>query len=175
MFVADKVFEDRIPSVVYIGVLLTPAYNGSWRHNPFAFRRNHGQAWSIVTVRQFVKGEEYPFREEVLNAQNGIVDLKGYRKLCSTFGCYSGHHATVVQPKEWGYDKHCTLFCFNNNPDGNPHRTSHKTPFQQGETRYEITFSAVPNENLTIMFAAERDVDLQIDAMGVTHYEVAPY
>ena len=109
----DNLFLGKVPQRMIVGILDSTAFNGDKEKCPFAFQ-NKG----VTVVRQFIEGGEYPYVTLELNGANNRKDLMGYRRFLEAAGAVGKHREFMVKPDEWGQDKNCTLFMWNNVPSG---------------------------------------------------------
>ena len=124
----------------------------------------------MIRIRQVIDSKEYTYPTLELNGANGRKDLLGYHLEVS--GLLLNHHPSMIQPSEWGQDKNCTLFAFNNVPNGDTDAPGHRNPRQAGNVRLQTDFRANPNENLTVMVWGEFENVFQIDDKGGILYNM---
>ena len=72
-FEANNLFQGRIPDCLIVGLVCNEAFNGNMALNPFSF-----QKFGVSSIKQIVKGEEYPYDTLELIHDNGDKDLAGY-------------------------------------------------------------------------------------------------
>ena len=106
-----------------------------------------------------------------LNGANNQKDLMGYRRFLEAAGAVGKHREFMVKPGEWGQDKNCTLFMWNNVPSGDANGPL-LNPKQTGGVRLEITFRAALNANVTILVWEEFESVIYIDYLGAVQYDV---
>ena len=53
---ASNLFQGRIPDRLIVGMVRTEAFNGNVAFDPFCF-----QKCGLTTIKQIVRGEEYPY------------------------------------------------------------------------------------------------------------------
>ena len=77
----------------------------------------------------------------------------------------------LVQREDWGQDKNCTLFMFDNVANG---RADARTlnPKQSGDLQLILEFGAAPNTNITVFVYAEFENMLEIDSNGAVLYNI---
>ena len=161
----DNLFLGKVPKMI-MGILDSTAFNGDKEKYPFAFQ-NKG----VTAVRQFIEGEEYLYVTLELNGANNRKDLMGYRHFLEDAGAVGKHRAFMVKPDEWGQDKNCTLFMWNNVPSGDADSPL-LNPKQTGAVRLEITFRAALNANVTILVWGEFESIIYIDPLGAVQYNI---
>ena len=65
-FDIPNLFPNRITDRMIVGLLDSRAFNGDVTRDPFCF-----QKFGLRTIRQMVRGEEYPFESLELNHGDG--------------------------------------------------------------------------------------------------------
>ena len=68
-----NLFRNRIPDRMIVGLLDSRAFNGDVTRDPFCF-----QKFGLPSIRQMVRGDEYPYETLELNHNNGARDALGY-------------------------------------------------------------------------------------------------
>ena len=150
-----------------MGLLDSRGLNGNLEYYPFAF-----QKFGVIRIRQVIESEEYPYPTLELNGANGCTDLLGYHCFLEVSVSLLNHRPSMIQPSEWGQDKNCTLFAFNNVTNGDVDAPGNRNPRQAGNVRLEIDFCAIPNKNLTVVIWGEFENVFQIDNKGGILYNV---
>ena len=166
-FMEDNLFVGRVPDRMIVGLLDSRGFNGDLEYYPFAF-----QKFGVIRIRQVIDSEEYPYPTLELNGANGRKDLLGYHCFLEVSDSLLNHRPSMIQPSEWGQDKNCTLFAFNNVPNGDADAPGHRNPRQAGNVRLEIDFRAIRNKNLTVVVWGEFENVFQIDDKGGILYNV---
>ena len=161
----DNLFLGRVPQRMIVGILDSTAFNGAKEKYPFAF-----QSKGITSVRQFIEGEEYPYVTLELNGANDRKDRLGYYRFLEAAGAVPKHREFMVKPDEWGHNKNCTLFMWNNVPSGDADGPKFN-PKQTGNMRLEIKFRAALNANITILVWGEFESIIYIDHLGAVTYD----
>ena len=69
-------------------------------------------------MRQFIEGEEYPYVTMELTGNTALNDRMGYYRFLEAAGAVPKHREFMVKPDEWGHNKNCTLYMWNNVPSG---------------------------------------------------------
>ena len=72
-FDIPNLFQNRIPDRLIVGLLDSRAFNGDVTRDPFCF-----QKFGLTSIKQIVKGEEYPYETLHLLWNNGTRDNLGY-------------------------------------------------------------------------------------------------
>ena len=162
-------FVGQVPDRMIVGLLDSRGFNGDLEYYPFAF-----QKFGMIRIRQVIDSEEYPYPTLELNGANGRKDLLGYHRFLEVSGSLLNHRPSMIQPSEWGQDKNCTLFAFNNIPNGEADVPGHRNPRQGGNVRLEIDFRANPNKNLTVVVWGKFENVFQIDDKKRVFHGVHP-
>ena len=108
-----------------VGMLHSNAFNEEIKRNPYAF-----QKFGVTQVRQSLNGEEYPYRTLQLTGTEAYEDLLGYDRFLQAMGAYNENKISMLLPSDWGQEKSCTLFLFNNVPSGKAHDPQYRNPRQ---------------------------------------------
>ena len=149
-----------------VGLLDSRAFNGDVARDPFCF-----QKFGLRAIRQMVKGEEYPYETLQINQTNAARDALEFCRFLQASGAWYKKQGNMVQQEDWGQDKNCTLFMFDNVANG---RADNRTlnPKQPGELQLILEFGAAPNINITVLVYAEFENMLEIDSNGVVLYNI---
>ena len=165
-FDIPNLFQNRIPDRMIVGLLDSRAFNGDVTRDPFCF-----QKFGLRSIRQMVRGEEYPYETLELNHNNGARDSLEYFRFLQASGSWLKKRGSMVRQEEWGQDKNCTLFMFDNVANG---RADARTlnPKQSGDLQLILEFGAAPNTNITVLVYAEFENMLEIDSNGAVLYNI---
>ena len=160
-----NLFQNRIPDRMIVGLLDSRAFNGDATRDPFCF-----QKFGLRSIRQMVRGEEYPYENLELNHGDGARDALGYFRFIQASGAWQKKQGSLVQQDDWGQDN-CTLFMFDNVANG---RADSRTlnPKQSGDLQLILEFGAAPNINITVVVYAEIENMLEIDSNGAVLYNI---
>ena len=110
------------------------AFNGSVTKYAFSYK-----TFNITSVKQLVRGEQYPYRTLELNHDNSNKDVRGYHRFLEATEYLTKRKGNMVRAVDWGRGKNCSLFVFDNT--GNGLSSSHVlNPVQKGETSIVIRF-----------------------------------
>ena len=161
----DNLFLNRVPQRMIVGILDSTAFNGAKEKYPFAF-----QSKGVTSIRQFIEGEEYPYVTLEFAGNNTLKDWEGYRRFLDAAGSVAKHREFMVKPGDWGHNKNCTLYMWNNVPSGNADGPK-LNPKQTGNVRLEIKFRAALNANITILVWGEFESVIYIDHLGAVTYD----
>ena len=106
-------FQNRTPNLIVVGLVDAAAFNGDVAKNPFAF-----QKFNLSSIKQLVKGEEYPYETLQLAHDSDQLDMRGYHRFLEVTGCLRKSKGNMVLREEWGHRRSCTLFAFDNAANG---------------------------------------------------------
>ena len=112
-FDIPNLFQNRIPDRMIVGLLDSRAFNGAVTRDPFCF-----QKFGLRSIRQMVRGEEYPYETLELNHNNVNRDVLGYFRFLQASGSWLKKRSSMVRQDEWGQNRGCTLFMFDNVANG---------------------------------------------------------
>ena len=165
-FDIPNLFQNRIPDRMIVGLLDSRAFNGAVTRDPFCF-----QKFGLLSIRQMVRGEEYPYETLELNHNNVNRDVLGYFRFLQASGSWLKKRSSMVRQDEWGQGRGCTLFMFDNVANG---RADARTlnPKQSGDLQLVLEFGAAPNTNITVLVYAEFENLLEIDSNGAVLYNI---
>ena len=156
---SNNPFRNQLPNRVIIALLRQDAFNGDAGRYPFS------------SIKQLVRGEEYPYETLELKYDDASKDLRGYQSFLHATGSLSRHKGNMVQASDWGQGKKCTLFVFDNTANGCLN-SSVLNPKQNGEFRIVITFGADPGANLIILVYGEFENLMEADRNKTMTYDV---
>ncbi|CAH3187377.1 unnamed protein product [Porites lobata] len=165
VWMEDNLFLGRVPQRMIVGILDSTAFNGTKEKYPFSF-----QSKGVTSIRQFIEGEEYPYVTLEFAGNNTLKDWEGYRRFLDAAGSVAKHREFMVKPGDWGHNKNCTLYMWNNVPSGNADGPK-LNPKQTGNVRLEIKFRAALNTNMTILVWGEFESVIYIDHLGAVTYD----
>ena len=165
-FDIPNLFQNRIPDRMIVGLLDSRAFNGDVTRHPFCF-----QKFGLRSIRQMVRGEEYPYETLELNHNNVNRDVLGYFRFLQASGVWSKKKSSMLQKDDWGQGRGCTLFMFDNVASG---RADARTlnPKQSGDLQLVLEFGAAPGVNITVLVYAEFENLLEIDSNGAVLYNI---
>ena len=168
-FDEGKLFNERIPLRMFIGLLHQDAYNGSMIRNPVCF-----QKFGVTRVSITVNGEEYPYKDVLeLNSGDGDKDDEGYRRFLDAAGTLKV--PGLIKREMWGHYKDFdhdgdalihksgtqTIFGVNFAPDGKVDSPDFH-PLQVGNVRIRIKFNAALAHVVIVMLYAEFENFMEI-------------
>ena len=80
-FDIPNLFQNRIPDRLIVGLVDSRAFNGDVTRDPFGF-----QKFGLTSIKQIVKGEEYPYETLHLVRNNGTRENLGYFRFLQASG-----------------------------------------------------------------------------------------
>lgn len=161
----DNPFSARIPNLLIVGMVRSHAFNGDYDHYPFFF-----QLFNLSNIKQFIRGEEYPYKTLQLT-QDDQSDSEGYHRFLEATGCFRKGKANMVLPEEWGHGKGCSLIAFDNTANGKLHNSVLK-PRLSGSHCLEFLFGNDQGTNINILLYGEFENVLDIDGNRAIIYDV---
>ena len=165
-FECNNPFHNQIPNRVVVALMRQTAFNGDITRNPFNF-----QTFNVSTIKQLIRGEEYPYETLELQHDGASKDQRGYFRFLQATGCLCRRKGNIVLKDNWGRGKRCTLFVFDNTANGCLDSPI-LNPKQSGELRLVIDFGANPGVNLTIVVYGEFENLMEINGARVVTYDV---
>ena len=93
---------------------------------------------------------------------NGTKGLRGYFRFLQASGALCKHKRNMVWSADWGQDKNCTLFMFDNSANGCADSPV-MNPKQSGEVQIVLNFGTAPGVNITIILYGEFENLLEIE------------
>ena len=140
MFKKTYLFQGCLPNRLTVGLLDSRAHNGNKDHYPFAF-----QTFGVIRIRQIILGEEYPYETLELNQNYNKKGLWGYHRFLQASCALGKHQESMLKPGDWGNNKNCMLYLFNNVAGGDADSPL-RNPQQQGDVTLEINFGVNPGQ-----------------------------
>ena len=165
-FECNNPFHNQIPNRLVVALMRQTAFNGDITRNPFNF-----QTFNVSTIKQLIRGEEYPYETLELQHDGTSKDQRGYFRFLQATGCLFRRKGNMVLKDNWGHGKRCTLFVFDNTANGFLDSPI-LNPKQSGELRLVIDFGANPGVNLTIVVYGEFENLMEINGARVVTYDV---
>ena len=165
-FDIPNLFQNRIPDRLIVGLLDSRAFNGDVTRDPFCF-----QKFGLTSIRQIVKGEEYPYETLQLVHNNGTRDNLGYFRFLQASGAWCKKKGNMVELLDWGHRKNCTLYMFDNVANGCAD-SQNLNPKQTGDLQLVLEFGAAPGVNITVLVYGEFENLLEIDRNGAVLYNI---
>ena len=165
-FECNNPFHNQIPNRLVVALMKQDAFNGDIAHNPFTFK-----TFNVSTIKQLIRGEEYPYETLELQHDGTSKDQRGYFRFLEATGCLCRRKGNMVLKDDWGHGKRCTLFVFDNTANGCLDSPV-LNPKQSGELRLVIDFGANPGKNLTILVYGEFENLMEINGARIVTYDV---
>ena len=165
-FDIPNLFQNRIPDRLIVGLLDSRAFNGDVTRDPFCF-----QKFGLTSIKQIVKGEEYPYETLQLVHNNGSRDNLGYFRFLQASGAWCKKKGNMVELGDWGQAKNCTLYMFDNVANGCAD-SQNLNPKQTGDLQLVLEFGAAPGVNITVLVYGEFENLLEIDRNGAVLYNI---
>ena len=165
-FDIPNLFQNRIPDRLIVGLLDSRAFNGDVTRDPFCF-----QKFGLRSIKQIVKGEEYPYETLHLVHNNGTRDNLGYFRFLQASGAWCKKKGNMVELGDWGQGKNCSLYMFDNVANGCAD-SQRLNPKQSGDLQLSLEFGAAPNTNITVLVYGEFENLLEIDKNGAVLYNI---
>ena len=158
--------QNRTPNLIIVGLVEAAAFNGNVQKNPFAF-----QKFNLRSIKQLVKGEEYPYETLELAHDSDQLDMRGYHRFLEATSCLRKSKGNMVTRKECGQGRAFTLFAFDNAANGHLHSPV-LNPKLSGELQLMLHFGADPAVNVTVIVYGEFENLLEVDSNKAVLYNV---
>ena len=158
-FDMPNLFQNRVPDRLIVGLVDSQAFNGDVTRDPFCF-----QKFGMSSVRQIVRGEEYPYETLQLVHNTAARDNLASGAWCKKKG-------NMVEREDWGQGKNCTLVMFDNVANGCAD-SQRLNPKQTGDLQLSLEFGAAPGTNITVLVYGEFENLLEIDSNGAVLYHI---
>jgi len=165
-FEIRDLFQNRVPDRMIVAMVDSRAFNGDYARDPFCF-----QKFDLTSIKQIVKGEEYPYETLELVGNDSSKDLLGYFRFLQASGAWRKLKGNMVRKNDWGEDKGCTLFMFDNVANGCADCCD-LNPKQSGDLQLKLEFRAAPGNNITVIVFGEFENLLEVDNNGAVLYDI---
>ena len=165
-FEIPNLFQNRIPDRLIAALLDSRAFNGDVTRDPLCF-----QKFGLRSIRQIVRGDEYPYETLGLNFNDNSRDNLGYFRFLQTSGAWCKKQGNMVERGDWGQGKNCTLFMFDNVANGYTDSQRLNTK-QTGDLQLSLEFGAAPHTNIAVLVYGEFENLLEIDSNGAVLYNI---
>ena len=166
LFEINNPFQNRTPNLLVVGMVEAAAFNGDVTKNPFAF-----QTFNLRSIKQLVKGEEYPYETLELSHDSDQLDMRGYHRFLEATSCLRKGKGNMVTRREWGRGRAFTLFAFDNAANGRLHSPV-LNPKLSGELKLMLHFGDDPGVNVAIIVYGEFENLLEVDGNKAVIYNV---
>ena len=158
--------QGRIPNLMIVGLVSADSFNGTRASNPFNF-----QKFNLRSIKQMMRGEEYPYETLELVHNAPSLDMRGYHRWLEATQCLKKMKGNMLKRDDWGQGHGCTLFAFDNAANGFLH-SSVLNPKLNGELRLVLNFGANPGVNLVAILYFEFENLLEVDSNKAVLYNV---
>jgi len=165
-FECSNPFHNQLPNRLVVVLMKQTAFNGTVTVNPFSFEK-----FNLASIKQLVRGEEYPYETLELKHDDDSKDQRGYYRFLQASGALCRGKGNMVRKEDWGHGKRCNMFVFDNTANGCLDSPV-LNPKQSGELHLVIDFGANPGSNLTILLYGEFENLLEINENRVVTYDV---
>ena len=165
-FEINNPFQNRLPNMVVVGLVKSTSFNGHTEQYPFTFKD-----YKLISIKQLVRGETYPYEPLELSDTNDSKDNRGYRQFLQATGSLCKSRGNMVQADDWGHSKHCTLFVFENAANGCLN-TPILNPKLAGKLRLVLDFSGDQGADITAIVYAEFENLMEINSNKAVQYDI---
>ena len=94
-FEIRDLFQNRVPDQMIVGLLDSRAFNGAVTRDPFCF-----QKFDLTSIKQIVKGEEYPYETLELVGNDATKDLLGFFRYLQASGAWCKMEGNMVEQED---------------------------------------------------------------------------
>ena len=165
-FEIRDLFQNRVPDRMIVGLVDSRAFNGDYTRDPFCF-----QKFGLTSIKQIVKGEEYPYETLELVGNDSTKDLLGYFRFLQASGAWCKLKGNMLRKDDWGQSKGCTLFMYDNVANGCAD-SKNLNPKQSGDLQLKLDFRAAPGNNITVIVFGEFENLMEVDGNGAVLYDI---
>jgi len=165
-FDIPNLFQNRVPDRLIVALLDSRAFNGDVTRDPFCF-----QKFGLSSIRQTVRGEEYPYETLQLVHDSAARDNLGYFRFLQASGAWCKTKGNIVELGDWGHGKNCALFMFDSVSNGCAD-SQRLNPKQTGDLQLSLEFGAAPATNITVLVSGEFENLLEIDSNGAVLHDI---
>ena len=165
-FEIRDLFQNRVPDRMIVALLDSRAFNGAVTRDSFCF-----QKFDLTSIKQIVKGEEYPYETLELIGNDSSKDLLGYFRFLQASGAWCKLKGNMVEGGDWGQGKGCTIFMVDNVANGCAD-SRNLNPKQSGDLQLKLEFQAAPANNITVLVYGEVENLIEIDPNGAVLYDI---
>ena len=164
-FEENNIFNGKVPQRVLLAIVDSKSFNGTKNYYPFSFLKA-----KIKYIRQKVQGEEYPY-ETLELTQDDRYDYDGYYRFLQASGALIKSQPNMMREEDWGEDRYCNLFMWNNVGSGNAD-TGMMNPNKKGDVRIEIETHAAIGVVTTVLIYGEFENLVTVDSMNDVEYNI---
>ena len=148
-FECSNPFHNQLPNRLVVVLLKQAAFHGTITESPFNFGK-----FNLASIKQLVRGEEYPYETLELQHDGDSKDQRGYFRFLQASGALCRLKGNMVRKVDWGNGMRCNMCVFDNTANGCLDSPV-LNPKQEGELCLVIDFGGNPGENLTILLYGE--------------------
>ena len=152
--------------MLIVALVDSRAFNGDVGRTPYAFK-----PFTLTSIRQVVRDERYPYEPLEIIRTDESKDMRGYRQFLQATGRLCKSRGNMVRAVNWGHDKHCTLFVYENAANGCLNSPV-LNPKLSGELRLVLDFGADQGVNVTAIVYIEFVNLLEINNVKAIQYNV---
>lgn len=164
-FEEEDIFNGKVPQRVVLAIVDSKSFNGTKNYYPFSFLKA-----KIKYIKQIIQGEEYPY-ETLELTQDDRYDYDGYYRFLQASGALIKSQPNMLREEDWGEDRNCNLFMWNNVGSGNAD-TGMMNPNKKGNVRIEIEAHSAPGFVSTVLVYGEFENLVTIDSMNDVEYNI---
>ena len=95
VFEAHNIFHNQLPNRVVVCLLDQTAFNGSKTKYPFSYK-----TFNLSSIKQLVRGKEYPYTTLELENNNKNKDLRGYHRFLQATECLRRRKGNMVTAED---------------------------------------------------------------------------
>ena len=90
-FECNNPFHNQIPNRLVVALMDQAAFNGDIAKNPFTFKK-----FNVSTIKQLIRGEEYPYETLELQHDGTSKDQRGCYRFLEATGCLCRRKGNMV-------------------------------------------------------------------------------
>lgn len=104
LFECHNPFHNQLPNRVIVALLEQTAFNGDNRKYPFSYK-----TFNITSIKQLVRGKEYPYTTLELDHNNVSKDFRGHHRFLQATESLCKRKGNMVRADDWGEARivHC--------------------------------------------------------------------
>ena len=133
-------FQNRVPDRMIVALLDSRAFNGDYTRNCFCF-----QKFDLTSIKQIVRGEEYPYKTLELVGNDSSKDLLGVLPIPASQWSLVSFDRQHARRERLGQNKGCTLFMIDNVANGCAD-SRNLNPKQSGDLQLKLEFRTLPSQ-----------------------------
>ena len=163
-FEEENIFNGKVPQRVILAIVDSESFNGTKNYYPFSFLKA-----KIKYIKQIIEGKEYPYETMELT-QDDRYDYDGYYRFLQASGALIKSQPNMLREADWGEDRNCNLFMWNNVGSGNAD-TGMMNPNKKGNVRIEIEAHSAPGFVSTVLNGEFENI-VTIDNLNDVEYNI---